>query len=533
MTRTVLIGLDGATFTLLDQLMEAGEMPFLQGMIARGVRARLLSTPNPLTPAAWTSLMTGVNPGVHGIFDFVRVLPGREFPQYTIATARDVQSEMIWTIASRQNRTVTSLNFPLMFPPRPVNGCIVPGFAPPRHLRRFVYPPGLYKRLRELGVLDENELLLNLDIERESIQILPKDAYENWILEHIRREEHWARLVRYLMKNHPADLTAVMFDGMDKLQHLCLRFIDRELFPANPSEWDRKIRELCLQYYRQVDGYLREITALAGDEAQIFIASDHGFHPTREVFYANTLLEQHGFLRWAEGVPVDREGKQMTEGHKSPVVLFDWKETGAYALTSGSNGVYIKIAGAPGETGVRPEEYEAFRARVSEALLSAVSPLTGERVVRNVLTREQAFPGSQMQRAPDLTLVLHDYGFLSILRSDEAVKPRPFPMGTHHPEGIFVAGGPGIRKPAELEPFPIWDIAPLLLYSLGLPVPENMEGRVQTEIFEPTFLKERPPQTGPATLPPDPFFDHEQAPALDAEGEAAVLDRLKALGYIE
>ena len=70
MTTTMLIGLDGATFSVLDPLLERGVMPFLRAFTASGVRAPHRSVIPPLTPPAWTSLMTGKRPGRHGVFDF-------------------------------------------------------------------------------------------------------------------------------------------------------------------------------------------------------------------------------------------------------------------------------------------------------------------------------------------------------------------------------------------------------------------------------------------------------------------------------
>src|SRR6516164_8319438 len=100
--KTVLIGLDGATYTILDPLIELGLMPNLDRLMQEGARAILKSTNHPLTPPAWTSLMTGRTPGHHGIFDFVRVDRDSETPGYTLANSADVRSETIWSIASRE-----------------------------------------------------------------------------------------------------------------------------------------------------------------------------------------------------------------------------------------------------------------------------------------------------------------------------------------------------------------------------------------------------------------------------------------------
>ena len=140
MARTLLLGLDGATFTVLDPLMERGVMPFLRSLVDRGVRAPLRSIVPPLTPPAWTSVMTGKRPGQHGVFDFFQ----KESPDsayYHFASSQDVRSATIWSIASDHGRKVISLNFPLMFPPPPVNGYIVPGgWMPWQGQRKLLWP---------------------------------------------------------------------------------------------------------------------------------------------------------------------------------------------------------------------------------------------------------------------------------------------------------------------------------------------------------------------------------------------------------
>jgi predicted AlkP superfamily phosphohydrolase/phosphomutase len=115
--RTLFIGMDGATFTVLDDLVRPGEggpvMPFLARIFAEGTRCRLRSTPNPLTPPAWVSLMTGRTPGHHGVFDFIRAEEQGEDVYFTLYDSRDCRVETIWSIAGRQGRRVAALNFPV------------------------------------------------------------------------------------------------------------------------------------------------------------------------------------------------------------------------------------------------------------------------------------------------------------------------------------------------------------------------------------------------------------------------------------
>jgi predicted AlkP superfamily phosphohydrolase/phosphomutase len=533
MHRTVLIGLDGATFTVLDPLMADGVMPFLAGLVARGTRAELYSTPNPLTPPAWTSLVTGRTPGHHGIFDFIRADGGPEGLYFTLNTSFDIRCETIWSIVSRQGGTVTSLNFPVSSPPPPVAGHVVPGFVPWKHLRRSVHPPELYERLRAIPGFDAKQLAIDMNQELKSIQWLPAEEYEGWIAHHIRRERQWFGIARALVAESPTDLIAVLFDGVDKLQHLCWRYIDPELAPRAAEGAGARIRALCLDYFRELDGFIRELVGLSGEEARVFLASDHGFGTTSEVFYANVWLAQHGYLAWAGDASTDDLGRMSVDRIKSHVVGIDWERTTAYALTPSSNGIFIRRSAGPGQPGVASAEYEAVRRELADRLMGFRHPRTGRPFVAKVMTREEAFPGAASARAPDLTLVLEDGGFLSVLNADECVKPRPEPSGTHRPQGILVASGAGIERGRRLLPASIIDVAPTLLHSLGLPVPADLEGRVVTGCFERAFLDRHPVRPGPATLSPDGEAGAAAPSHMTEEDEEKVMARLKGLGYLE
>ncbi|MGH2768307.1 MAG: alkaline phosphatase family protein, partial [Actinomycetota bacterium] len=237
-----------------------------------------------------------------------------------------------------------------------------------------------------------------------------------------------------------------------------------------------------------------------------------------------------GYLAWRADAQVDRDGMLHADGHRSTVVLFDWARTTACALTPSSNGIFIQVRSHPGGPGVPPTEYDSFRRGLIESLMAFREPEHGSAVVKQVLTREEAYPGPRMGQAPDLTLVLRDHGFVSVLRAAQPVRRRARVEGTHRPEGVFLAAGEGIRRGAPLPSLSIVDVAPALLYSLGLPIPVDLEGRLPIEAFDPGLLDARPPRLGPPTEAP-------LANAAEGEGRAAgeglVLERLRALGYLE
>jgi predicted AlkP superfamily phosphohydrolase/phosphomutase len=529
-SRTVLVGLDGATFSILDHLVEEGVMPFLGGLYDSGARGELLSVIPPLTPPAWTSLMTGRSPGNHGIFDFFR-FEYQNGRYIKVADSTDVGCETIWSMVSRQGLKATSLNFPLTSPPRSDSGCVVPGWVPWRYMSLACHPLDLYDELKKLPGFNVRELAMDMEVDGKAIEGCQKEEdYEAWIQLHIRREQQWFEILRYLMKKDPSHLTAVLFDGVDKLQHFCWRFLDPTLFPSQPSPWEQKIRALCLDYFRLVDRFLAEIVSMAGSDATVVIASDHGFGASVEVFYLNAWLAEQGYLSWDAGAAGEADGgtKLGLSTMARQFYQVDWARTTAHSPTPSSNGIYIPAG--RGNNGILPGGYESFRRELMSSLLRFACPKTGEPVVTRIWTREEAFAGTYMDLAPDLTVSLRDGGFVSILPSDTPLKDRREPTGTHRPEGVFVATGPGIRRGARLPRLSILDVAPLVLHSLGLAVPEDLEGRVPTDLYEPSYFAAHPIASAESTHSPE----RARKPEPDLEGgDKDIVQRLKALGYLE
>jgi predicted AlkP superfamily phosphohydrolase/phosphomutase len=532
MNPTLLLGLDGATFTILDPLMANGTMPFLNEFINNGVRAELRSTVNPLTPPAWISMITGRSPGNHGVFDFIWAEERKKDYYFTLYNFRDIQCETIWSMVSRQGGRACSLNFPMMSPPPEISGYVLPGLVSWKHLRRNMHPSACYDELKTIPGFNPKELAWDFDLEKKASKGVPEAEFESWIEFHIRREAQWFEVMHYLMKKDPSELTAIIFDGPDKILHIGWRFLDLNYFPKQPSSWEQKIRDLCLKYFHVLDGFLAELTAAAGPQARTFLTSDHGFGPSHFVLRINSWLHSQGYLQWRNidnlEEAAQRGAKRLVEQH---FVLLDWNKTTAYARTVTSNGIYIRVAREPGQTGVPADQYERFRNDLIEKLNAIEDPLSGERIIKRVLTREEAYPGRFNDLAPDLTLVMQDYGFVSILNKEPIIAHRPEVEGTHYPEGIFMGRGPGIQRGSVLPQFSILDIAPCLLYSLGLKIPSDFEGALPDGIFDKSFIDDHPVQVGSPTRAPDTYA----VPAHKDSGkeEEQIYERLKSLGYIE
>lgn len=533
--RVVLFGLDGATFTLLDRFVERGVMPFLGQWMKTGARGLLRSTIPPLTPPAWTTLVTGRSPGVHGILNFLQY-ESPTSPYLRILNSRMIGCETIWSMVSRAGLRAGCLNFVAHSPAFPVNGYMIPGWVPWRWVKKHTHPPDLIDRLKQdIAGFDVKELAMNYKEEEKAVVGLELADYEPWIDLHVRRERQWFSVLRHQMIHDPCALTGIVFDGVDKLQHLVWQFLDPALEPKDPSPEFLAVRNRCYDYYRQIDAFLKETVWLAGPDAHVIIASDHGFTGTNEIVYINTWLAKLGYLTWSDAAPVESDESQgLGEAHPYHLTHMDLSRTKAFAASASSNGIHIAVRGIRGDGAVAPEQYDAFREELIDALLTrCVDPTTGQPLVTNIWKREDAFAGPRMNEAPDLTVALRDEGFFSVLRSDVVLKPRSAIMGCHHPDGVFIAAGPGVIPGARLETSQMLDITPTMLYALGLPIPENLEGSVIASAFDQEYLAKRPIVQGTATPLGDTLPAGGDDEAMDAESEEQVLMRLRSLGYIE
>ena len=531
MTKTLFIGLDGATFTLLDAftLDQPGEgvvMPTLARLMREGFQAPLRSTRHPLTPPAWVTMMTGRSPGHHGVFDFVRVEDRGKDCLWTLSSATDNRCETIWSIVSRQGKRVVSLNFPMMSPPESVNGSVVSGFVSWKHLRRNMTPPDLYDRLRAIDGFDAKELAWDFKREDQIGDDMSYADLEQWVHAHRLREEQWFKVAQTMLAEDDPDLFAVMFDGTDKLQHQLWHVLEPALQPEHPSEEHAHLRALTLGYYRRLDDYIARLVEIAGPDAQVFIASDHGFAGTAQIVRINRYLGDLGYLAWQTD-DGSEEAKRRVEVN---FAFLDWEKTKAFCATPSSNGIRIRVAREPGQPGIAPADYESFRDKLIGDLRALRGP-NGEVIITDIMRREDAFPGPAMADAPDLTLMLNDFGFVSVRDKTPVVAARAYPAGTHHPDGIFIAAGPGIATDATRKLIQLIDVPSVLLHSLGLPVPEDFEGIVPRHLLTEDAWAKAPLRAGEAARAVDRETGADDGPS-DAEREK-ILEQMRALGYLE
>ena len=285
------------------------------------------------------------------MFDFIRAEERGDDVFFTLYDSRDCRVETIWSIASRQGLKVAALNFPFTAPPpKDLNGFMVPGFVPWRHLRRNSAPPDLYDRLKAIPDFDPKELAWDFEQEKQAMEELTDEDRENWVRYHLPREQQWFRIADHLLREEAPELMAVMFDGVDKLQHQAWLYIDPKQQQGELSDYHQRMRALCLRLLpparrlHRAAGHGRR-AARCRCSSRPTTASPR----TTEVVRINAYLHEKGYLQWKD-VPDTDEGRRRED---SMFAFLDWKNTVAYCRTPSSNGINIRVARQPGRDGRR------------------------------------------------------------------------------------------------------------------------------------------------------------------------------------
>jgi predicted AlkP superfamily phosphohydrolase/phosphomutase len=216
--------------------------------------------------------------------------------------------------------------------------------------------------------------------------------------------------------------------------------------------------------------------------------------------------------------------------------VVNWKQTKAYRFPMHPpvEGVMINVAGRQVEGCVQPgEEYEALRARIREEALRLRDPRTNEPVVLEAYLREELYHGERLETAPDLILVTQDY-YKGGSGVEELVSEVPLDIlsklsGVHRMDGIILAQGPHIRRNVTVEGARIIDVAPTILYALGIPIPSDMDGVAMTQFFGESYT-----QQAAVSYTDERAFEDVASDdyGYSEEEEESVRLKLEALGYL-
>lgn len=521
-TRVLIIGLDGATPQLVFPWAKEGKLPNLSKLIENGTSGNLRSTIPPMTAPAWTSFMTGKNPGKHGIYHFIEYQ--HKTYDYRIISSRDIKSKTLWGILSVSGKKVGVMQVPITFPPENVNGFVVSeGLTTPGQDSNFTHP----KELKE-------ELQHDFKFKLTTTEKYYEGNEDAFIDDLSSVEERKAKATLHLMKKYDWDFFAVVYANIDAMQHFFWKYMDATHPGYNPEE-AKKYGDAILNFYQKLDGIVGDMLKIVDEDTTVIVMSDHGFGPLYKELHLNKWLKDRGLLKlkekkdtsavryWLSRSGLTREMmymllvkcglekltnimpdklKKSMPSHYTPSEV-DWQRTRAYSLATHGM-MYINLKGRNPDGIVEPgEEYEKLRDYIIKELLRLKDPETGKNIVDAVFKSNELYYGQGINKAPDL-FVLTDMTYHNIGRLDDnLIKPawkldeadssgklsllnkqRSLGSGNHRINGILVMKGKNIKKNTKIENAEIVDIAPTVLHLMGVHVPEDMDGKVLKDIIQ-------------------------------------------------
>lgn len=553
--RVLVIGIDGATFRLMRPLMQSGYMPFLSEVEQRGALGTLETIYPPVTAPAWSSFMTGKNPGKHGVYEFLHRKRGTL--EQVPVNAGMLGSETLWEMMSKAGKRMVVVSVPLCYPPFAVNGTLMSDFLAPMGARDLSYPADLLKEVEDKF----GEYLLYHK------QVYTKDNVGNVLAELEEHTEYRQRVAEYLLRRDAWDFAMVYFEGTDRLQHELWHIID-PTSPMHDKAEAAQYAERTRNYYRVLDNDVQKLAALAqaqDPDTQVILMSDHGFGAIHKFVNFNIWLLREGFLKLKQDIPTQLKhalfnlgftpslgykmsmnfgfaNLRLSQGMTNRNQILDWVRRGflsfrnvdwsrTRAFSSGNYGqIFVNLQGREPYGSVAPGEFQALVEEIGARLLEMRDPETGTAVVSKVYKQSDVFWGEFINDAPDVVFALaENYKALGTLEfaSNRIIEPAFGNSGDHRMDGFVGMMGSEIKQAVKIENANIMDVTPTILYLMGLAIPSDLDGHVLTAPLREEFVASRQILHGDALGARDQLI-----PDYTEEESEEVKERLRALGYL-
>lgn len=515
MTKTVVIGLDGGNWPLIEQWIDEGRLPNIAKLRERGAWGVSRSHLPPVTCPNWKCYATGKNPGKLGVYWWERI--DTENQTMHLPNSTDFESPELWDYLNDSGQTAGVVNLPMSYPPREIDDLLIAG-GPRSREKNYTKPDDLEAEIEDrfgYRVHPENVLTSNEDAD--------DDVEMVYDLLQTRMET-----ARTLLEEHDLDFLHVTLFHLNVLQHY---FWD--------GEETRRAWELIDE----------ELEPFVEGDYNLVLMSDHGCTEIDTVFYINRWLEEQGYLStesslssrlYDVGITQERLAglvrKLGLEKYIRPLIprqiierfpsdegvvreeklnMVDWEET--TAIGSGQGLIYV-VADS------EEQREEIISSLIAD--LEATTGLTGEPIAREIYRREDLYDGEYVDLAPDLVFDQRPGVHTSEAMGQQETMARPDNWrGENVPDGMILFDGEGIQ-PQQLDPIRISDITPTILHWVGQSVPDDMDGAPIEGLFTDTA---EPKKRGVTLRKPLSGAGPGARPDLDDDVE----DRLEDIGYLE
>lgn len=507
-TRVLVIALGEATFDLIDPWIKSGELPTLSKFYEEGSIGNLKSSIPMITPQMWGNIITGKNPGHHGLFDFWQRGNDGKFKEIN---GSHIKVKPIWKILSENGLASGVVNVPFTYPPQKINGFMISGEDAPGAHPSIAYPSKIYHEI--VGKFGRYRLK----------DIFPggrkKEDYLTLVQEDIEKQ---TEVLAHLISNENWDFFLTFYSATAITQHY---------FWKDMQQGDNEYKDVIKTAYKSLDTAIDRLVKVAGEETNVFIISECGAGPLKSGVQINTWLQKEGFLTYKKTNGTSSKEAAIKPKKKDAIRLqvasfrknvqalvpkslfyfanknmhwlkswiqtflagsdIEWNRTSAFSR--GKEGdIFINLKGRDKNGIVEPELYEKVKDDIIEKLSVLIDPSTGQKAVTRVYKREELYNGPYLEFSPDLLIEWADSAFMpteSDKDKDSIFVQRwrenmNWPTsGSHRLDGILLAKGPGIAKNKKIEGGRIIDMTPTWLNILNQKIPDDLEGSVITGLL--------------------------------------------------
>lgn len=445
-------------------------MPNLERILGDSAHGVLKSVIPPLTPTAWATLATGVNPGRHGCFNFCLM---RSFGDLRPVNSSDIKVETIYETLVKNGYRCTVINLPVSYPAR-ISGTMITGLMTSGD--DFLSPPELAEQvpsLKNYQIVPDELCETYHDFKRESDIIIENESVRFEVARDLFGRD-W-------------DFFFVLFPGSDWLQH--------RVFGEMLSGEGEKA-EGARRYFRKLDEWVGWLFDNCGPNTLKLIVSNHGFQLMKGHFALNSWLEQNDFLTYVKGKTLDRgprRKKKIVVGPKVQAVRDRLAKNRLASLLMtflGRNVMrserLVKLASSEYRpdfensralcfrSGIFVNEEKGGAEQTTDELAAALERFNrGRKVFGSIGRREDIYWGPYVPLAPAMVLIDPLY-FYTGPRREKLFLETPIP--DHAKDGILVVSGIDALAGKEIAGS-LMDIAPTIADWFGVRGPHEYDGK--------------------------------------------------------
>jgi predicted AlkP superfamily phosphohydrolase/phosphomutase len=461
--KVFVIGLDcGDPVLIFDQWRD--DLPNLRQLMEAGAYGPLSSCIPCITVPAWSSMLSGKDPGVLGFYGF-RNRADYSYENMTIATGSAVKEPRVWELLGDAGKQVIVVGVPQTYPVRPVNGNLISSFLTPSIHRQYTFPDQLRHEIDQLLGGREYDVDVH-QFRTENKDFLIKQIYE--------MTEKRFIVLKHLLKNKPWDFFMFVEMGVDRIHHGMWQYMD----PTHPKyEPGNPYQDAIKDYYKTIDQELGELLSALDDDTVVMVVSDHGAKKMDGGICINEWLRREGYLVLKEE-PM-REGDRPIPFEKVEV---DWEKTTAWGAGGYYARVFLNVQGRERNGLIPKSDYEKVRDELA-AGIEAIPDHKGN-PINTTCYRPEAIYRHVLNIPPDLIVYLGDlhwrsvgsFGFDTVHTFENDTGPDD---ANHAQDGMIIVYDPrqnlGGRHLGGVQ---LMDVAPSVLHLMGQPIPEDMQGRM-------------------------------------------------------